>query len=407
MLSKGPAMSASGVVLYGFAFGEHLDGVSQRSLGYRLLAPAEPEPWAAEIESLARLLQAAPYPDHWPPTELFCSVLLADGRRLIALARYGLADHTPTHRRSGLELIGIVASDHLGVPTALAIYRWLRQRRSETDDLRALGGRHALSDLVSTTPALPAGGDPVPILPIRLWEHGALLFAATTPSDPDHRLGLLEQEAGGAWQWLPLVGADFPLLTYAQRGPLVAWTPHLAGVALKLDRQPADDTAGPASQRRLLQAVLGVAVLLLLAANFWATFSLYQRLPLGVPLETTVEPSLKPSPPLSNPGDAGRDAFVDALHGLLPSHRGSPEWSPNQLRDTYQQLVKRDERLRVSSPQGQAVVATVSLLSRRNAGRIEAWIRDALKNKGYDTELIELACRRIHEQLAAEVGEAP
>src|SRR5207249_6853878 len=66
--------------------------------------------WAAEVEVLARRLQAAPYPDHWPPTDLFCSVLLADGRRLIALARYGLADHTPTHRRSGLELIGVVRS---------------------------------------------------------------------------------------------------------------------------------------------------------------------------------------------------------------------------------------------------------------------------------------------------------
>src|SRR5207249_6058451 len=105
-----PVMSAAGVTLLGFAFGEHLEGIPPRSLGYRLLAPTEPEPWAAEVEGLARRLQAAPYPDHWPPTQLFCSLLLADGRRLIALARYGLADHTPTHRRSGLELIGVVRS---------------------------------------------------------------------------------------------------------------------------------------------------------------------------------------------------------------------------------------------------------------------------------------------------------
>src|SRR5690349_5684694 len=137
-------MSASGVTLHAFAFGEHLEGIPRRSLGYRLLAPAEPEPWAAEVESLARRLQAAPYPDHWPPTDLFCSVLLADERRLIALARYGLADHTPSHRRSGLELIGVIAPDDVGVATALAIYRWLGQRRSETADLRTLGGRHPL-----------------------------------------------------------------------------------------------------------------------------------------------------------------------------------------------------------------------------------------------------------------------
>jgi hypothetical protein len=320
-------MSTSGVALHGFAFGEHLQGTPPRSLGYRLLAPVEPESWASEVEALARRLQTAPYPDHWPPSDLFCSVLLADGRRLIALARYGLADHTPSHRRSGLELIGVVAPGDLGVPTALAIYRWLGQRRATTDDLRSLGGRHALADMVSTVPDLPAGGEPIPVLPIRLWEHGALLFAATTPSDPDHHLGLLEQGAGGAWQWLPLVGADFPLLTFAQRGPLVAWTPHLAGVALKLDRKPLDSPSVPASRRRPLQAVLGVAALLLLGANLWATLSLYRRVPLSA--------------------------------------------------------------------------SEVSLPSSHSTERIEALVRDALKNKGYDAELIELACRRIRERLMA------
>src|SRR5262249_30396138 len=160
LLQGVPAMSASAVTLHGFAFGEHLEGIPQRSLGYRLLAPPEPEPWAAEVESLARRLQAAPYPDHWPPTDLFCSVLLADGRRLMALAGYAWAANPPGHGRGGRELIGVVAPADLGVTTALAIYRWLCQRRSETDDLRALGGRHPLTDMISTVPSLPAGGDP-------------------------------------------------------------------------------------------------------------------------------------------------------------------------------------------------------------------------------------------------------
>ena len=82
---------AAPVVLQGFVYGEHLEGPQQRSLGFRLLTPAEPRPWSAEVEALARQLQGAPYPDQWPPAELFCSVLLADGQRLIALARYGLA----------------------------------------------------------------------------------------------------------------------------------------------------------------------------------------------------------------------------------------------------------------------------------------------------------------------------
>src|SRR5690349_20642288 len=97
------------VTLDGFAYGENLEGLHRRSLGYRLLVPAEAEAWASEVESLGRRLQAAPYPDHWPPAELFCSVLLPDGRRVVALARYGLADHAPSHRRGGLELIGVVA----------------------------------------------------------------------------------------------------------------------------------------------------------------------------------------------------------------------------------------------------------------------------------------------------------
>src|SRR5205807_993934 len=114
--------------------------------------------------------------------------------------------------------------------------------------------------------AAPAS-DPVPVLPIRPWQEGALLFAATAPSDPDHRLGLLEQGAGGVWQWLPFVGADFPLQFYAQRGPLVAWTPHLAGVAVKLDHKPA---LGPVPSRRrqvFLNSLVLLTLLFLLGAN--------------------------------------------------------------------------------------------------------------------------------------------
>src|SRR5207244_4348355 len=70
-------MTPSPATLHGFAYGEHLEGPAQRSLGFRLLAPGEQEPWCAEVEALARRLHTAPYPDHWPPVGLFCSVLLA------------------------------------------------------------------------------------------------------------------------------------------------------------------------------------------------------------------------------------------------------------------------------------------------------------------------------------------
>ena len=113
-------MTAANGELIGFAYGEEVEGVGGapgRSLGFRLLAPAGPQPWGAEVEALARRLQAAPYPDHWPATDLFCSVLLSEGQRLLAVARYGLADHTPSQRRGGLELIGLIGPTGLSVPS--------------------------------------------------------------------------------------------------------------------------------------------------------------------------------------------------------------------------------------------------------------------------------------------------
>src|SRR6516225_269426 len=101
----------AGAELIGFAYGEEVEeagGAPGRSLGFRLMAPPGPQPWSAEVETLARRLQTTPYPDHWPATDLFCSVLLSGGQRLLAVARYGLADHTPSQRRGGLELIGLV-----------------------------------------------------------------------------------------------------------------------------------------------------------------------------------------------------------------------------------------------------------------------------------------------------------
>src|SRR5437764_11109412 len=156
--------------LHGFAYGEHLDELSQRSLGYRLVAPPEPQPWCAEVEALARHLQTSPYPDHWPPTDLFCSVLLATGERLVAVARYGLADHTTTQRRGGLELIGVVGPASLDVAACRAIYQWLKKRRAGAEDMHALGGRVPLAEAAAEAVAPPPPADPTPVLPVRLWQ---------------------------------------------------------------------------------------------------------------------------------------------------------------------------------------------------------------------------------------------
>src|SRR5581483_10743526 len=157
------------------------------------------------------------------------------------------------------------------------------------------------------------------VLPIRLWQEGALLFAATAPADPDHRLGLLDQGAGRAWQWLPLVGSDFPLSAYAQRGPLVAWTPHLAGVAVKVDRKPAEGAAGPAPWPRwavALAVALPALLALLVALNLWATFALRGRLAALAPAPPDGQSQPAAAPATTNPAapaDESRERFADAL----------------------------------------------------------------------------------------------
>jgi hypothetical protein len=395
--------------LVGFAYGEDLEGVPQRSLGYRLLAPARPAPWCAEVEALARRLQAAPYPDHWPATDLFCCALLADGRRLIALARYGLSDHTPSQRRGGLELIGVVAPAGLDVHAALAVYHWLRQRRAAADDAHQLGGSFALAEALAGPPAAPPA-EPVPVLPVRLWQDGALLFAASSPSDPDHHLRLLEQAAGACWQWLPLVGPDFPLQTYAARGPLVAWTPHLAGVALKLERKSAEVPLPRARRLRLPWAVaasLFVTLLALLGLNAWALYALPGRLPVAPGPAQAPQPT--PSAVIKG-GNADRDRFAAALYQLLRDRGGERELAAGnkELLARYERLARQRPELRLGpdNEEGKLAVAAVGVLAERNAGRIKEGVRKALAGKLSD-RLIQAACEEVYDQFAAEMKDAP
>jgi hypothetical protein len=405
-------MSETAGDLAGFAYGEDLEGVSQRSLGYRLLSPRRAEPWCAEVEALARRLQAAPYSDHWPPSDLFCSVLLSDGRRLVALARYGLADHTPSQRRGGLELIGVVAAANLEVRAALSIYHWLSQRRASVDDLHQLGGHFALAEILATVAPAPPNADPIPVLPVRLWQEGALLFAASTPSDPDHRLRLLEQAADMSWQWLPLVGPDFPLQTYAQRGPLIAWTPHLAGVALKLDHKstemPIVRPVRSGRGARLFVAGLLMLLIGLLAANLWSMLSLHRAL-----AKSAARPQVsgEHSSPLTSKkqypmpsAETSRDRFVAALHELLTEHGENREWEAEKERllTRYERLVRAHPELRIrdGSEQDRMTVAAISVLAERGAERIEDEVRKALSNKGFSDRVIKAACEHVHEQFS-------
>src|SRR5262249_8400412 len=157
----------------------------------------------------------------------------------------------------------------------------------------------------------------------------------TVPSDPNRRLGLLEQGTGGNWQWLPLVGPDFPLQSYAQRGPLVAWTPHLSGVALKLDRPPAEGPVHPSGGRRsFLIAALGL-LLVLGGVNLWATLTLPRSIP---PANTAPAPGPPVDVPATNRAKATENSgerFARALHHLLRTHEGTPEWGPAEITRQY------------------------------------------------------------------------
>lgn len=371
--------------LTAFSYGERLDGDPPRSLGFRLLEPAEAESWAGEVEALARRLQAAPYPDHWPVTELFCSVLLEDGSRLIAKTRYGLTDHTQARRRGGLELTGIVARRPVGVAAALAVYQWLRQSGAVSPD-----AIFALAGIIEHPPPLAAPPDPVSVLPIQLWQEGAMLFAATAPSDPDTRLGLLQQSDGTTWQWLPLVGGDFPLARFAERGPLIAWTPHLAGVAVKLDQPPAPVGSAAAARPSIVPPLMLAAALAMLAANLWLTANIARR-PLTAPAVHPV------AAPVASELSATR--LADALHRHLARQGAMRDADAAQLRSAYEQLVARDDAFRVDSPEGRLALGAVSVLARRGPARVEAVIREAVAGHGYDPELIELLCRRVQQKL--------
>jgi hypothetical protein len=400
--------TVAAVTLHAFAYGEHLDDLSQRSLGYRLLTPVEPASWSGEVETLARRLQAAPYPDHWPPCDLFCSVLLADGRRLLALARYGLADHTSSPRRGGLEMVGVIAPTTLDVPAARRVYEWLKKRRADNDDLRRLGGVFSLDDVLAAAPAplAAAPADPTPVLPVRLWQEGALLFAATTPSDPDHRLNLLEQEASSNWQWLPLVGDDWLLQTYAQRGPLVAWTPHLSGVAVKLDRKTPEMPVRPPAGRRLLG---GVALLLVVTAglgvaNLWLTAALGRQVAAGQ-AAAPAEPRSEPQPAAQTrpaAADESRERFAEALYEVLDGNGAVPAKQEEAFLAEYERLARDHPELALAAAnrKGRSAVGAIGLLPQRNISRIEDAVRKALK--GIDPALIDVAVKRVREELTAE-----
>jgi hypothetical protein len=268
--------------------------------------------------------------------------------------------------------------------------------------LRSRDGLYSLTEIIAQVPEPAASGETAPLLPVRLWQEGTLLFAAMTPTDPDDRLVLLERGTGSAWQWLPLVGSDFPLPTYAERGPLIAWSPPLAGGPPKRDHKPVEAVSRSRLRHRIRVALVW-GLLLLLVGNLWATLTARKQALPTPSAEVPPEPIVKSSPsPARTTEVSTRDQLTEILTRLLEKQHATQGWTQNQLLDRYQHLETEDAHFRVSDSREKAVLGAIVLLSRRNPQRIEAAVRKVLDGRGYDPELVNLVCRRIQEQLAAE-----
>jgi hypothetical protein len=188
---------------------------------------------------------------------------------------------------------------------------------------------------------------------------------------------------------------------------LVAWTPHLAGVALKLDQPPpmAARAAPSAPPRRWPVVAVGLAVALLLAANLALTADLHRRLPTDRPtLPVASAPDQQPPTPTRQPvepaADEPAERLAQALHQYLSEQGVLADLPAGLLLHEYDRLASRDEGLRVRGEKGQQALGALAVLARRSPAQVEATVREALANKGYDPALVNLIAQRVHQRLA-------
>jgi hypothetical protein len=155
-----------------------------------------------------------------------------------------------------------------------------------------------------------------------------------------------------------------------------------------------------------------ILLIALMLSNLMATLALFGR-----PAHTLAESSSLPSRvdeknSAAAPSiDESRDAFAEALYALLVDHSGSAEWDQLQqpLQSRYDRAARDHKALQLkeSNVKGRAAVGAVSLLSERSARRIEEAMKKALLNRGYDAELVNVACQRVREQLIEGAVKSP
>src|SRR5262249_46990928 len=156
-------------------------------------------------------------------------------------------------------------------------------------------------------------------------------------------------------------------------------------------------------------AGVGVLLLLLLAANLWATLSLPSRLPSPTPQGPAEAPRRATQAP-ERERTAEREKLARALHRLLLKEAAPGEFNQGdpRYRNYYKSLLAQDKDLYVDSKEGRTVVGALSVLARRRIDHIETLIRQALpSNSGFDPKLVDLACERVRKELAAGIDKGP
>jgi hypothetical protein len=198
-----------------------------------------------------------------------------------------------------------------------------------------------------------------------------------------------------------LIGEDFPVQSLAQRGPVVAWTPHLAGVAVKLDRKPDDRPPTFGSRTRVLAGVLAVLLLLLLAGNLWALISLGAggfRFGSAAGLDA------------SNTADESQERLAAALLAFILEQGNWPDSDQTQKQfiSQYDRLILKHPQLRLREPNGKAAVGGVGVLliqRKRNAEQVKKMIEKALNDKEFNDKLSKSIADKVYQQLLMETKE--
>ena len=358
-----------------------------RSLGTNLISTHD-NATARGIEEFARAAQGAEWPSHWPPSEAFASVLLADGRRLLAVGRYGLRDSTPDCRPGAVEVVGIVGPEGITPEEAMATRVWCRRRLNLAGELPA---RVDLKDVVEEVGELADRPQSRPAPP--LTPNGLALFTATEPDEPDRRWLQMVGTLPLGTQWIPWLSDNFPVADYTARGPLVGFTPNSVPPSWHLHVPAAPPLLGAVQPPRRRAGLIWLAVFGFLAINAWAWWTVDSR---WRKLAAEAKPAAVPlAQPVATKDVLPRATLVEVLVGPPPDAartrdlmRAYDEWAVlNKPADPHSTA----DRLLIG--------AAVRLTRRPTPADVNDIILSLTSMKGIDPEVVEMIARRVRQKM--------